>query len=539
MTGRAAIDDAAIRAMLDERAGRIGAPSLDIATIVAAAGPREVRFAVWRRPPTVWTGLAAAAVVALMASVTLLVTGRPAGSATSGPIGSLTSGPVGSGGSGDPGPSANPEAAGPPLVTAAMLGELVRTRSAELAGRYAVVRGPIRLAVPDPRCVGSRCVVATLDGAGGDFATRVLEPLRTSLSLENAVFPARFVLVRFTAERDRELPVLEAVSELAMGAAQGPTVTAAELANRQAGGAFAIVDGWLVRTPVHSCPVPPPELVPPSGRPVYGCPADEYLTDHAYQPVRADGSFVAPADGLSVPSTSYERFAPDPALAAHGGVEPRRAVYLLRAERPYCPPSARCALGVAWVVVDRLDPIPGVAPVMPTGSPEFPPVPPPNGSTWSVAELAALGFTAPAEYLVRGYLVATPPLRCLARPVPSGMPDYGCHEINWLTDEPFQPWLSGESSSSVRSPAVGLRVQNGAYAAFAPDPRFEVGVGNAPRLGVYQVRFSVRSTCDLAAPSPDVACAGGPFFSWEIVRRLEPAPERFPKSCPPEAVACW
>lgn len=536
MTGHTAIDDDAIRAMLDERAGRIGAPTVDIATIVAAAGQRAIGFTIWRRPPTAWTGLAAAvAVVVLTASVALLpLTGRPASSATGGPLGSLTSGPAASVRSGDPGRSASSEAAGPPLVTAAVLGELVRTRSAELAGRYAVVRGPIRLAVPDPGCVGSGCSVATLDGAGGGFTIRVLEPLRTSLSLENAVFPPRFILVRFT-DAERELPVLEALSELAMGAAPGPTVTAAELANRQASGTYAIVDGWLVRTPVHSCPVPPPELVPPSGRPVYGCPADEYLTDQAYQPVRADGSFVGPADGLSVPSTSYDRFAPDPASAPHGGVEPRRAVYLLRAEQLYCPPGARCARLVAWVVVDRLDPIPGVAPVTPTEGPEFPVVPPPNGSAWSVAELAGLGFTGPAEYVVRGYLVATPPLRCLDPPAPSGRPDYGCHEINWLTDEPFQPWVAG----SVRAPGVGLRVQNRAYATFAPDPRFETGVGNAPRLGIYQVRFSVRSTCDLTASSPGVDCAGGLYFAWEVVGRVGPVTKALPDSCPPDAVVCW
>lgn len=290
MTGRAEIDDDAIRAMLDERAGRIGAPTVDVATIVAAAGPRAVRFVAWRWPPTVWTGLAAAvAVVVLAASGALLpLTGRPASSATSGPVGSLISGPVGSRGSVDPDPSASPE------------------------------------------------VKAT-----------------------------------------------------------------------------------------------------------------------------------------------------------------------------------------------------------PTGSLEFPVVPPPKGSAWSVAELAGLGFTAPAEYVVRGYLVATPPLRCPDPPAPSDRPDYGCHEIDWLTDEPFQPWLSGELSSSVRSPAVGLRVQNGAYAAFAPDPRFEAGVGNAPRLGVYQVRFSVRSTCDLAASSPGVDCAGGLYFAWEVVGRVSPVTRAYPDSCPPEAVVCW
>lgn len=286
MTGYAEIDDEAIRAMLDERAGRIGAPALDIATIVAAAGPRAVRFAAWRPRSAVWTGLAAAAsIVVLTASVALLPpTGRPASSATSGPIGSLTSGPVGSVQSDDPGPSASPD------------------------------------------------VKAT-----------------------------------------------------------------------------------------------------------------------------------------------------------------------------------------------------------PTSSPEFPLVPPPNGSTWSVAELAALGFTAPAEYVVRGYLVATPPLRCRDAPAPPGVPDYGCSEVDWLTDVPFQPWVAG----SVLSPDVGLRVQNRAYATFAPDPRLEAGVGNAPRLGVYQVRISVRSTCDLAASSPGVDCAGGPYFAWEVVGRVGPVTKALQDSCPPETVVCW
>jgi hypothetical protein len=121
------------------------------------------------------------------------------------------------------------------------------------------------------------------------------------------------------------------------------------------------------------------------------------------------------------------------------------------------------------------------------------------------------------EFLVRGWLVATPPLRCQARPIPSGLPNYRCDERDWLTDERFQPWTTDGTTGSARDPAVGLQVQIGAYEAFAPNPAISSGGGREPRLGTYLVRFSVHAACEYARAGPD--CAGGLLFTWEIVDR--------------------
>jgi hypothetical protein len=173
-----------------------------------------------------------------------------------------------------------------------------------------------------------------------------------------------------------------------------------------------------------------------------------------------------------------------------------------------------------WHLVGRLDSIWD----SPAASPSSPPATTsPSSIASSVADVLVQQSTDvhPQEFTIHAYLVATPPLRCrLAEPVPSGLPAYGCDEVDWLTDDPFQPWVADGITGTTRQPPVGIRVQNGAYQAFAPDPSSGQLGAREPRLGTYVVRFGVRSSCDYAIRSPETTCLGGPILNWELVDRL-------------------
>jgi hypothetical protein len=333
-------------------------------------------------------------------------------------------------------------------------------------------------------------------------------------------------VIRFTPEIENGLPIVEALGELRTGMSGGLTSTVIELLYDEVGavGSYAAVGGWLVRTPLHPCASFSVPSDAPSDLPTYGCPEADYLTDAEFQPVRPDGS-TGPAKGILLPIESYAKWAPNPAVLS-SGVQPRRATFLLQlVHESACGPTDDCLAGPLirrWQIAARLEPIPELnAAPMPSAS-TMDPVAPSSGDAWTVARLVSLPVrTSPADFLVRGYLVASPPLRCYrAEPVPSGLPDYGCGEFDWLTDDPFQPWVADGITGSTRQPPVGIRVQNGAYQAFAPDPSPGQFGAREPRLGTYVVRFGVRSSCDYAIRSPDTTCLGGPSFTWEVVGRL-------------------
>ncbi len=281
------------------------------------------------------------------------------------------------------------------------------------------------------------------------------------------------------------------------------------------------VRGWLVAASGGAlrCAFQPP---PPSGEPVYGCGEFDWLTDAPYRP---DPGYTAPADGgLRVQYGAYAAFAGDPSWPSDTVFsEPRYGVWLVRTGRhdvctvePGCPPG-----GVRIAEILGRGDADGTAPL--------------GGPIRTVDEATGLHPETGTEVVVRGWLVGTPPLRCLGAPPPSG-PDFSCGEYDVLTSTSVQIWMSDGTDGSLVLPKAFLRVQNGAYLAFAPDPQVgEFGV-EEPRLGTFRIRLHVGSTCDAASPEPGVGCAGGPTFQWEIVERLDGAQLTAPSpSVPPSA----
>jgi hypothetical protein len=506
--------DDAICEMLESRASRVHPSSIDLATIVAAAGPRAPTGfgrALRLAPRLSLVASTFAAVLVAFALIVVPLFNRPMGSAT--PSGLADA----SGATGSPsevGPSSAPTSS-IRLLTPAEIGELARTRSRELSTKVAAVRG--RLALDVPGC--STCANATF--AGGDFGVRVriLGSLRTSWGTSSARTSAW--VIRFTPEVENGLPIVEALGELRTGMSGGLTSTVTELLYDEVGavGSYAAVDGWLIRTPLHPCAsfVMPSDA--PTDLPSYGCPEDDYLTDTEFQPTRPDGSSRGPAKGILLPVESYAKWAPNPAQFG-SGFEPRRATFLLQlVDTSPCGPTDYCLAGPLirrWQITARLEPIPNIATV-PTSSPSLVPVP--LVAWWRVADLAVPPLSAaPGDYQVHAYLVRTPPLKCLA--VSAGLPNYSCDEIDWLTDEPFQPWVADGNSGGTREPSVGLRVQNGAYDAFASDPARGPFGAWEPRLGDYLVRRLTAPACIGRAQSSGAPCYGGTGLHWEITARL-------------------
>ena len=277
------------------------------------------------------------------------------------------------------------------------------------------------------------------------------------------------------------------------------------------------IDGWLVAEPDGACSgsVPPPGATEASPAP---CQRRSYLTDTAFQPLQADGSVSAPTVALSLRDNSYDVWAARPSVDVGGARAPQRATYLLQAPPggiclgPRCPDAY--GMSRSWRIIERLDPINvlvGPAPAEDSLGPSDQPIPAPDGDTWTVTQLLDRP-TGNGTFVVRAWLVATPLLRCPELDVVIAGPDYRCNEMDWLTDEPFQPWVGDGRDGAARSPDVGLRVQNGAYAAFG-------GVGSragrngsrSPRTGVWIVRSSTDARCAGARP-----CLA-PTVHWEVI----------------------
>jgi hypothetical protein len=364
--------DDAIREMLESRAGRLHSTSIDLATIVAAAGPRaSVRLgrALRLAPGLSLVAGTVAAVLVVFALIAIPLFNRPTGSGTPSGLAN-TSGATGS--SPEVGPT-SPPTSSIRLLTPAEVGELARTRSRELSTKVAAVRG--RLALDVPGC--STCANATFAGGYFGVRVRILGSLLSSWGTSSARTSAW--VIRFTPEVENGLPIVEALGELRTGMSGGLTSTVIELLYDEVGavGSYAAVDGWLVRTPLHPCAslVVPSDA--PTDLPTYGCPEDDYLTDAEFQGTRPDGSSKGPARGILLPIESYAKWAPNPAVLEQG-VEPRRATFLLQlVHTAACGPTDDCFAGPLirrWQIAARLEPIPNVATV-PSLSPSPSPSP--------------------------------------------------------------------------------------------------------------------------------------------------------------------
>jgi hypothetical protein len=502
--------DDAIRAMLEHRVERLATVPVDPVSFVRGAVTRPVVAGRWWPRPALGLASSVALVVVIAGALALgpLRVQVPAsapptlGPSTTVPSTSSTS-------STESGPPV--EAASLRVITPAELVALATTRG-ELAGRLAMVSGPLSVRL-DPRYLGRPGPTATFPDAPAGVVLRLDEAFRAVLRDGVGDFDGVF-LVRFTSASEGRNPIVDVLGRLTSATSDQPTIRVGDLLDLPSGevGAVAAVDGWLVRSPVHPCPTFATSTPAPTDVPTYGCPDDEYLTDEVFQPLRADGSVVGPAEAINLPVGSYDRWAPDPLVVPGGGVAPRRATYVVQRVAPICPPDTFCRLILPWqraTIVGRLDPLPLV------GEPS---------ATPAAARTVGEALTSPptsGEVVVRGWLVATPPLRCRELPLPSGLPDYRCGELDYLTDEPFQPWTPFGGGGHVRAPEVGMRVQNGAYWAFAPDHTTIIGGGGAlaPRLGTFRVRYAVHSTCEYGG-GPVQECLGGPLPTWEILERL-------------------
>jgi hypothetical protein len=343
--------DDAIRAMLVDRADRVRPEAIDVAALVAGTpreGARAGRFA------NVGPRLSIAAALAIIVVGSALVVGplveRPAGSAT--PSGSSPASAIAS----EPPSSVH-------ALDAAELGGLARTRSTELAPRIAVVRGIVTITYGARGCAAPACTTGQLLGTGDGLDLLLTADLIADFAVVGSSTVAGPFVVQFTTATAEGQPVVNVLDRLITDQPDGWTssVGNARMDDPRGGAAYAAVEGWLVRAPLHSCPSFDRFSLDSSV--VATCQNEAYLTTREFQPLQADGSSIGAAEALTFASGAYETWAPDPAPYGQGGVVPRKAVYLLHRDAFTCNAirlegCSMMLLARHWSIVGRLEPIP-------------------------------------------------------------------------------------------------------------------------------------------------------------------------------------
>jgi hypothetical protein len=349
-----------IRAMLAARADRaiVGATPAD--ALLAAARERAVadprtrrgRFGVVRPMPMLAGGVASLAVLAIaVVLVAVPLTSRPPASAV--PSGGPSMAVASSGPPASPAANPSPDVR---ILTTRELADLIASRGADLAGLTIAVRGEI--VDPLPGCRGGAyCPPAAL--AGTAIAVRPVGDIGPG-PWDGSGSKSGFFALRLTSGAGGAAGPIAAeylgdIRPAKDGLAWSVADLVAGKAREETG--FVAVRGWLVRTPLHSCPS--------IQRPAFGCPSDDFITPDRFQPLHADGSSSGPSDGLYLPSGTYGEWAPEPTSFGLG-VEPREATYLMAwtAVAPWCAPNADCYVGPEsfhWLIRGRLDPIPSDA----------------------------------------------------------------------------------------------------------------------------------------------------------------------------------
>ncbi|HYN55852.1 MAG TPA: hypothetical protein VES03_01520, partial [Motilibacterales bacterium] len=158
----------------------------------------------------------------------------------------------------------------------------------------------------------------------------------------------------------------------------------------------------------------------------------------------------------------------------------------------------------------------------------------PLGYEATMAHLVDLagGPRGPMVTTVKGWLVAGLPTPCPApfEQLGEDTPFDPCPPA-WLTREEVQPVTNAGGAITIREPEAGVRVQYSAYDSFAPDAALAPASGlAAPRYGIYVVRL----VTDTRTGDADSGTKG-----WQVVGRLDPAPEIGPPDDPgpaPDAV---
>lgn len=357
----AAPTDDAIREMLEARVGRATGVPFDPALVAVSAvhAARTLPGTPTLLPRVAIAATSLAAVVVLAIVIALPLGNRPA----SAPPSTVSSSPIASG--------PTPIIGSAHLLSAAELGELVRARAAELDGTIVAVQGRLERDPSMPCVSGQICANTLLADSGAGFHLRPVGDIGPGPWDGSGPKTGTFA-VRITAKLEGGRPVVEFIGDLVNRDDGTFALSVPDIASGAVPmeGAYAAVDGWLVRTPFHSCPSDPH---PPQG-PTYGCPDDDWLTGSEFQPLRPDGSSVGPSDALYVPAGSYEQWAPDPAAFGRDsvGVVPRRATFLLWRAPGDCGPNADCLTVPRWRIVGRLEPIPDLE-ASPSPEPSQPP----------------------------------------------------------------------------------------------------------------------------------------------------------------------
>jgi hypothetical protein len=136
---------------------------------------------------------------------------------------------------------------------------------------------------------------------------------------------------------------------------------------------------------------------------------------------------------------------------------------------------------------------------------------------WTVPEIPAIPGGSGLLIAVDGWLVQEAPHPCPS--VLTALPGYPCGNETWITSESALP----------DSATASLRVQGGAYDAYAPDPQFRGGVYE-PRQGLYLVRsVDCRLTSICSAPL------------WKVIGRVTTSATSppLPSATPVSLVADW
>ena len=118
----------------------------------------------------------------------------------------------------------------------------------------------------------------------------------------------------------------------------------------------------------------------------------------------------------------------------------------------------------------------------------------------------------PLTVIAHGWLVDAP-IPCPSVASPPEPPDtpFGPCPTDWLTPTSEPIPQASASGTAYRPPTDGIRVQQGAYRTFAPDPHDAPGVGDVPEEGTYLVREAQDKP-----GQPDTQ------RGWQVVARLAP-----------------